>query len=493
MGFLPHCRGFERAYAGRGVESGQKTGTMFPRSLSPFALMLAAAVAVSSLPLNAQVPTPYPPDTTQYPPGQYPPNQYPPGQYPPNQYPPNQYPARLPGGVPIGIQIPEIKLPKRKPKDEGGPKSTRELPPPMALKGIEGTLRKLGEKDLLAETKQKGILQFRVLAKTKFVDEAGEAVRDSLLKPGDHLRIEVNADDEETALRVTLLKKGTPEERAAAEKPVAPGQIKTPEGLAPSTAVPPTRSESGLPTLPRGLPSGSTSGSGDPTVLDSDVEEAREAANAFSATLPNYVVEQVTTRYTSNTQPPQWHAMDVVAAEVAYVDGKEEYRNITINGRPAQRPVEKTGSWSTGEFGTTLEDILSPATNASFKRLGEQNIGNRMVVVYEFSVKQPNSHWTIVSAGQRCSPAFTGTLYIERVSHRVLRIEQVAEAMPSSFPFEKAESIVDYDYVRIDQASHLLPSRSENSICKRGMSFCSRNEIEFRNYRKFTTESQIKF
>lgn len=452
---------------------------MFPRSVCSLAAVLAMAVAVSSLPLPAQAPTPYPPDTTQYPP-----NQYPPGQYPPNQYPPNQYPARLPGGVPIGIPIPEIKLPKRKPKDEkkdeGGPKNTREQPPLVALRGIEGTLRKLGEKELLAETKEKGVLQFRVLAKTKFVDEAGEAVRDSLLKPGDHLRINVNADDEETALRVILLKKGTAEERAVAERPVAPSQIKTPEGLAPAA-------------LPRGLPPVSASGSGDPAALDSDVEEARAAANAFSATLPNYVVQQVTTRYTSNTQPPQWRATDVVAAEVAYVDGKEEYRNITINGRPAQRPVEKTGSWSTGEFGTTLEDILSPATNAAFKRLGEQNIGTRMVVVYEFSVRQPNSHWTIVGEGQRYSPAFTGTLYIERVSHRVLRIEQVADAMQSSFPFEKAESVVDYDFVRIDQASYLLPSRSESSICKRGMSFCSRNEIEFRNYKKFTTESQIKF
>src|SRR5207344_180357 len=56
----------------------------------------------------------------QYPPGQYPPGQYPPGQYPPTypggQYPPNTYPGgnRLPGGIPM----PEIKLPKREPKQE---------------------------------------------------------------------------------------------------------------------------------------------------------------------------------------------------------------------------------------------------------------------------------------------------------------------------------------------------------------------------------------
>ena len=465
---------------------------MFRHSSIPLAVCLATAVVVTALPLAAQVPAPYPPDPTQYPPGQYP-NQYPPGPYPPNQYPPNEYPARLPGGVPIGIPIPEIKLPKRKPKDEkkgeGGPRSAREMPV-AAWNGIDGTLRKLGEKDLLLETKEKGILQFRVLAKTRFVDSSGEPVRDSLLKPGDRMRIEVSADDEETALRVTLLKKGTPAERTDAEKPVDQARVKPPENLPRSASPPPPPPES---AAPGSASDARPSPPGEPAALDSEVVEARDAAATFSATLPNYVVQQVTTRYVSYTQPPSWSVMDVVGAEVAYIDGKEDYRNVTINGRPVRRPVEQTGSWTTGEFGTTLDDILAPATNAAFKRLGEQTIGNRMVVVYEFSVKQPNSHWTIVGEGQRYSPAYTGMLYIERLSHRVLRIEQFTQAMPSSFPFEKAESIVDYDFVRIDQGSHLLPSHAGNMICKRGPGVCTRNEIEFRNYKKFTSESQIKF
>src|SRR5713101_4544586 len=59
----------------------------------------------------------YPPNTYppgQYPPGQYPPNTYPPGQYPPNN--PNTYPTRLPGGVPVNLPVPEIKLPKKNDK-----------------------------------------------------------------------------------------------------------------------------------------------------------------------------------------------------------------------------------------------------------------------------------------------------------------------------------------------------------------------------------------
>src|SRR5947207_11197356 len=96
----------------------------------------------------SQYPGQYPPG--QYPPGQYPPGQYPPGQYPPGQYPPNTYPGRLPGGIPVGIPVPEIKLPKKgeKPSKSGGPE--REVK--MKLASVDGSLRKLGEKDLFLQS-----------------------------------------------------------------------------------------------------------------------------------------------------------------------------------------------------------------------------------------------------------------------------------------------------------------------------------------------------
>src|SRR5712692_7987901 len=98
----------------------------------------------------------YPPG--QYPPGQYPPGQYPPGQYPPGQYPPGQYPntypTRLPGGVPIGIPVPEIKLPKKKGDKTPGAGSSHD-DEKMTVASVDGSLRKLGEKDLLLQPGKK--------------------------------------------------------------------------------------------------------------------------------------------------------------------------------------------------------------------------------------------------------------------------------------------------------------------------------------------------
>src|ERR1017187_8709693 len=135
------------------------------------AVLLALAVGASSA-------------SGQTSPGQYPTGQYPPGQYPSGQYPPGT--VRLPGGVPIGvptIPAPRIPMPKRKgDKEKGGDAKAEDLK--LTLRGIDGTLRELSDKDLFLDS-GKRLFRFRVLVRTQFHNKEGEPVRDSLLKPGD--------------------------------------------------------------------------------------------------------------------------------------------------------------------------------------------------------------------------------------------------------------------------------------------------------------------
>lgn len=454
-----------------------------------------------------QYPGQYPPG--QYPPGQYPPGQYPPGQYPPGQYPgqypPNTYPTRLPGGIPVGLPVPEVKLPKRQTKDKSDDVK-------LTMASVEGTFRRMGEKDLLLQTNHKTVLRFRLLAKTQFRDKEGEPIRDSLLHPGDQLTVHVNTDDEETALRVVLNRSATPAERAAAERPVDEASVRAPksEDLSKShtvTARESSPAESGppaetakseapnsehpspagdMPSAPRSSPRLNT----DEAIL----ADARSAAASFSADLPNFLAEQVTTRYFSNTFPAQWQTLDVVTAEVSSVGGKEEYRDIKINGSPAVRPVEQTGTWTTGEFASTLEDVLSTATNATFKRRGQDRIAGRDAFVYDLKVAQANSHWTLVAPDQRqFSPAYEGAIWIDRETRRVLRLEQRTDALPRDFPVKRAEAILSYAYVQIEQRTYLMPVASDNLGCMSGSGACRRNLVEFRDYRKFTTDSVVTF
>jgi len=117
--------------------------------------------------------------------------------------------------------VPEVKLPKKQPKEKSDDVKT-------TLASVDGTFRKMGEKDLYLQATHQRVLRFRLLAKTQFRNKEGEPIRDSLLHPGDQLTVSVNPDDVETALRVVLLRAGSPSERGAAEDPVDEAAVHTP-------------------------------------------------------------------------------------------------------------------------------------------------------------------------------------------------------------------------------------------------------------------------
>jgi len=229
---------------------------------------------------------------------------------------------------------------------------------------------------------------------------------------------------------------------------------------------------------------------------DEIIDDAREAAFSFSETLPNYVVKQFTTRYATvptRNGKTSWQTLDTVTADVVEENGVEHYKNIQVNGRTPRQDVEKTGSWSTGEFSSLQLDILSPLTNADFRGKRTSTIASRPAYRYDFTVEQPNSHWHVESEGQSYSPGYTGSIWIDKQTSRVLRIELQAQNMPRSFPLDQVESSVDYDFVLIGEGKYLLPTHSEALSCARTASSCTRNVIEFRNYRKFSADTSITF
>ena len=199
-------------------------------------------------------------------------------------------------------------------------------------------------------------------------------------------------------------------------------------------------------------------------------------------------------RYRSEVKPFQWQAIDMVSADVTVIKGKEEYKKITINGKPTNKPAEKSGAWSTGEFATTQQDILSSSTAAKFVKRGQQRVAGRDAVAYDFTVEQPNSHWHIIPGDSKpYRPPYKGVIWIDKESKRVLKIEQRATSFPDDFEFNRVELVLEYGLVRISGKLVLLPVRSENIICQSASTYCSRNELNFRNYRKFGAESAITF
>lgn len=221
------------------------------------------------------------------------------------------------------------------------------------------------------------------------------------------------------------------------------------------------------------------------------ISRAREEAFRFNEGLPNFVCDELVRRFESRTLKPDWKYKDRIEVELLYLSGKEEYRNVRRNGKLLNKgDPEASGTWSTGEFGTILVDILHPSSKAKFKLRGGSSAAGMNAQVYNYRIEQVNSNWRI-RFGTEVKPAYNGALWIDPESARVLRIEMDSKELPKDFPIDKVETVVDYGWVLIGGKRFLLPVRSENLSCAAGAFDCTKNEIEFRNYRKFEVESQV--
>jgi hypothetical protein len=221
------------------------------------------------------------------------------------------------------------------------------------------------------------------------------------------------------------------------------------------------------------------------------IERARETAYEYSDRLPDFTCDQIVKRFVSKTFKPKWKLEDTVQVELLYLGGKEDYRNIRVNGKPLKKgTLEESGSWSMGEFASVLLDLFSRKTNASFRLKGDSDAAGMAAKLYDFSVLQPNSHWRI-RVGREVTPAYKGSVWVDPESARVLRIEMSSRQFPADYEVDTVETTVDYGWVTISNERHLLPVKSETLACVRGSFDCMRNEIEFKNYRKFAVESQV--
>ncbi|MGO9243142.1 MAG: hypothetical protein ACLQBJ_20265 [Bryobacteraceae bacterium] len=221
------------------------------------------------------------------------------------------------------------------------------------------------------------------------------------------------------------------------------------------------------------------------------ITRARLAVLHFIRSLPDFSCDESVQRWESATVNPDWKLQDRIAVELLFLHGKEDYRNVRINGKPIKKgALGDSGQWSTGEFGSLLADVFSPSTHAAFHFAREAAAGGRASRVYDFSVTQANSHWTM-RMSYAFRPPYHGSAWIDAQSGQVLRVELRSRAFPPDYEVNRVEEEVDYEWVTIAGTKYLLPVRSSNLSCSRHSLLCDRNDVEFKSYRKFAVESQI--
>ena len=217
-------------------------------------------------------------------------------------------------------------------------------------------------------------------------------------------------------------------------------------------------------------------------------------AAAYVRDLPNFLCTLLIRR-AENLNDSGWKGRDSLRVQLGFADGREHYRLLSVNEMPVNRPYRSIGgAISEGDFGSLLAEIFRPRS-AEFHWDHWARLRNRIVQVYRYEITQPKSAYELQFAGAKGQPltavtAHHGYVYIERDSSYILRIEQVADP-PAKFPIRAANTVIDYDWNDVGGQQYLLPLRAEVTMDTSALR--SLNVVEFRDYRKFTADTQIRF
>ncbi|NBO63260.1 MAG: hypothetical protein EBU88_00145 [Acidobacteria bacterium] len=232
-----------------------------------------------------------------------------------------------------------------------------------------------------------------------------------------------------------------------------------------------------------------------PAPADPFIEETRRAVRDYLDELPDFICNQVVERYYDFESRGAWDKADTLTYELTYNRKRESYKPVNSVGRPVTKPLEQAGgAYSTGDFASGLASLFDADTKTIFKPAGRERLGSRMTVIYDFTVEQANSKLNVSAEGARSLVVgYTGTVWIDEESKRVLRLDQAVDDLPVGYPVTNSESSVDYDNVRLRgiEVDFLLPVRAEFIISDRRQGRYFRNLLYFKFYRKFETDIRI--
>jgi len=229
---------------------------------------------------------------------------------------------------------------------------------------------------------------------------------------------------------------------------------------------------------------------------------ATEYAMNYVKSLPDFICSQVTRRFVDPTGRESWVKQDEILERLSYFERHEEYKVVMVNNRPTDIPHEKLGgsATSSGEFGSILREIFDPATETTFGWERWTTLRGRRTYVFNYHVPQSRSTYRIThyvtpnssEGAQSMVPGYRGLVYVDKENLKVMKITLEVENLPPGFPIRQVNLSLNYGPARIGDNDYVLPLQAELRSSGDNR-FQVKNDIEFRMYRKFGTDTSIKF
>jgi hypothetical protein len=183
-----------------------------------------------------------------------------------------------------------------------------------------------------------------------------------------------------------------------------------------------------------------------------------------------------------------------VAEKVSYFEQHEKYELISHNDEAMFGKTFENldGAISRGEFGTEMAEVFDPGSDAEFHWQRWGTLRGQLCHVFSYAIDQPHSKETVdyMHGEARANPGYHGLIYVPKGTTTIARITVVLD-VPASFPLQDINQTLDYANTDISGQMFLLPWKS--AVIMRHDRSGTRNEIEFRGYRKYSADTSIKF
>lgn len=217
-------------------------------------------------------------------------------------------------------------------------------------------------------------------------------------------------------------------------------------------------------------------------------------AAAYVANLPNFICDQTTYQFEAGRKPKHWHKGDVLTSKLVFNEGREQRTLELVNNRPIQHTLRywRAPLTSEGEFGTLIETVFGPSSAAEFRWNRWDAIDGAPVAVFDYAIDRLHSTLSLsLSDLAKAIVAYHGSIYADAQTGVIRRISSGADDIPSEVRTRSIGTTIEYGDVDIAGQKYYLPVSAVVTLATESSNV--RNEIQFRNYRKFEADSHITY
>jgi hypothetical protein len=228
------------------------------------------------------------------------------------------------------------------------------------------------------------------------------------------------------------------------------------------------------------------------------IERVKHGGAEFRNQLQDFICRQTVVRSTATSDTPKhWKPLETQEMEVSYVDHKEHYKLLSVNGQTTdmEKRVKQGYFIPMGEFGSMLWKVFDPKVEADFTWDHMDTVDGRRRCTLRYRVPLARTTSVMQVNEQHVPMEHAGFVEADCDTGMVLRLRY--ETDPKSIKMKGRDVAIGetldvrYGPVTIGEKEFFAPLSAEEI----GLFYHTRtrSEIEFAKYRKYESSSTITF